>query len=133
MKEVLSETSRCVQLSVQKSFEEALADAESTQKLVLSNFSRRGGRSRKSDALQELILEIVRGHPTITRTQLLAKLKGQAGEGVVSSIDRKSDVLAGDDVNVHFFDDRANKEKIAAVSGLKDRLGRAKKSIRANR
>jgi hypothetical protein len=131
--EMRSETSRGVSARAQKSFEQALADAEKTLRLVRSDFSRRGGRRHKSDSLQDLILKIVREDTRITENQLLDRLEDQAGEGIISSIDGWSDVLAGDTRNIRYFDEHTQKDKTARLSGLKHRLSRAKKYIRTKR
>src|ERR1700686_3433086 len=44
------ETLRGVPIKLRKSLEKALADAENAMRLVQSAFSRKGGRTRKSDA-----------------------------------------------------------------------------------
>ena len=93
---------------------------------VQSAFSRKGGRAHKCDALQDLIREIVLGQPHITAGQLLRVLRGSPGAGVVVSIDEESDVLAGEARMIHFVDDNGT-SKTASISGLKDRLSRAKK------
>jgi len=129
---VSSEVERQLPLGWRRSFEKALADAGNAQKLALSDFSRGGGRKRKSDTLQELIVRIVCEAPDISEKELYQKLRGAEGEGVVFSIDDDSLVLKGDRGMIH-FEDHDGEKKAASVDGLKDRLSRAKKIIRANR
>jgi hypothetical protein len=70
--------------------------AEKTNEIALKGLARKGGYAPKGDALQELILEIVRKDPSISEKQLIVMLEGEAGAGVVTSIDEPSDVLGGD-------------------------------------
>lgn len=126
--DMCSQTSRGIPLPWQKSFEVALADAESAKSIIHEELSRKGGRAPKSDALQDLIREIVRHNPGITQPQLLDQLKGEAGVGVVESIDQEADVLAGDVQSIHFVDDNGTPKK-ASLYGLKDRLRRARKAL----
>jgi hypothetical protein len=119
-----SETSRSVPIKAQKSLEQALADAENSKKCFQSQFSRKGGKARKGDALRDLIDEIVLHEPEIRAHQLLRALKGERGLGRVS-IDGGSDYLSNDRRDIHFNDYKGT-PKAAPVSGLKDRLSRAK-------
>jgi hypothetical protein len=64
--DVRSQTSE-VSLGLQKPFDQALADAEKTMKIVQSAFSRKGGKAPKRDALQALIQEIVIQRPDSRR------------------------------------------------------------------
>jgi hypothetical protein len=122
--DVRSEAARRVPLGPQKLFEQALADAENTKKFVQRDFSRKGGRARKSDELQDLIEEIVLAKPNINTHRLLLELKGERGVGRVS-IDGVSDCLRNGRREIHFEDCKGT-PKAAPVSGLKDRLSRAK-------
>ncbi len=123
-----SETMRQVPLKSQKTIEQALADAEMAKNTFQSAFSRKGGRSSKSDALQSVIQEIVQENPKITQGQLLRELTRKQEAGVVVSIDEEPDVLAGVGKMIHFVDEGETPKK-ASVSGLKDRLSRAKRKI----
>ncbi len=126
-----SETLR-VPIKCQKSLEQALADAEKSKSTFQTAFSRKGGRAPKCDPLQGLIREIVLAKPKITQGQLLRELKSNRVAGVISKIDEQSDVKADEPKMIHFVEDDGT-PKTARVSGLKDRLSRAKKNIRANR
>jgi hypothetical protein len=132
-KDMRSETSRGIAVRAQKSFEQALADAEDTLQLVRSDFSKKGGRKHKSDSLQDLILKLVRENARITGNQLLGRLKTEAGEGIITAVDGWSDVLAGETRKIRYFDEHTEQDKTAPLPGLKHRLSRAKKCIRANR
>src|SRR5438874_12225146 len=77
-------------LESRKSVDQILEEAEETRKLVLAHCTplvrketrieqaRKAGRSKKPDALQQLIIEIVRNHPSITSARLLEKLQHQS-------------------------------------------------------
>jgi len=127
-----SEVARCVAIRAQKTLEQALADADDAKQLFQRDFSRRGGEKDKSNALQQLIVEIARENSDITQNELFQKLRSQEGEGIIFSIDGNCSVLAGDGRKIHFYNHQGLPKK-ASVDGLKDRLFRAKKIIRANR
>lgn len=130
--DVNSEESRGVPLRQQQSFYHALEKAEKAKAIVLRGLARKGGSAPKCNALQELILEIVRKDPTINEKQLLGKLTGEAGAGVVISIDKPSDLpLECDTPCIHFTSD-GGRTRAASVRGLKDRLSRAKKNLTHN-
>ncbi len=125
-----SETLRQVPIKLRKSLGQALADAEKIRRIYQIAFARKGGRAVKSDALQWVIEEIVLKNPTITIRQLFFKLKGEIGQGTVTSIDEESDIRADEPRMIHFEEDNG-KRMIAPLSGLKDRLFRAKKKIKS--
>jgi hypothetical protein len=97
-----------------------VADA---RKSCLSEQAKVGGRSRKMDALQLLILEIVTKRPTISLKELEQRLHEHAGV--------RDRIICIEDGEILFTD--RNREKSASVSGLKDRLTRAKKRIAQSR
>ncbi len=125
--DVRSETSK-VSIRLQKSFDQALADAEKTMAIVQSAFSRKGGKAPKRDALQAIIQEILIQKPKITAGQLVYTLKSDLGAGTVSSIDAESELRGGEPRMIHYFDDNGT-PKTASLSGLKDRLSRARRKI----
>jgi hypothetical protein len=59
------------------SFERAIDDAAKAFALVKTDQARSAGRSKKTDALQELIVQIVREAPKISEPQLLARLRAE--------------------------------------------------------
>lgn len=128
MEDIRSEMLRGGPVGSQKSFDQALADAEMTMKTLQSGFARKGGSTPRSDALQNLIEEIRGENPKITQGQLLIALSGPRGEGTVTSIDKESEVKAGEPRMIHFVEEN-ERPKRALLSGLKDRLYRAKKKI----
>lgn len=123
-----SETARWIPVKSQKSFEGALADAALAKRIVHTDFSRKGRKARKADALQTLILKFVREDLKITCQQLFYKLRSERGPGIAVSIDRESDFPPGHILRIHFVD-RYGTPRTAPVRGLKDRLSRARKKI----
>src|ERR1035437_6988946 len=73
--ELESEALRRVPVRCRKLLEQALEDAESRKILFQSEFSRRGGRTPKPDALQRFIIDIVRKRPSLTESELLGLLR----------------------------------------------------------
>ena len=118
-----------------RSVDQILEDAEETVKLALAHHeplirrdalrkqASRAGRSKKPDPLQQLIIEIVKNKPNITTPELFEKLKARSWpESMVAEIDDGTIV----------FNDRCGSRQFlneAPISGLKDRLSRAKKFL----
>jgi hypothetical protein len=109
------------------SFERGIADAARVSAMVSailrSEQARTAGKALKTDALQKLILRIVRKCVDINVSELLVRLRSAEGNGVIDKVD-------GDDVPkpaIHFC--QRDRIKEAPVSGLKDRLARAKKIV----
>ena len=120
------EAARHIPIGHQKSFEMALQDAEGLldhpilRRRIQRDFSIRGGKARKPDALQRLISEIVRARPTITEPQLRRAL--EAAEG------RREVVQEIADGEIWFLSENG-KDAHAPLSGLKDRLSRTKGNV----
>jgi len=110
-----SEVENAKTLSQYKQLQERARTAEAD---AIKSFSRKGGRVRKADALTRLIRGIVSDNPTITTQQLLIQLKRLVGQGTIYSIDTA----------IHFYK-KDEELTTAPVSGLKDRLARAKQKI----
>ena len=123
-----SETHRQIPIYSQKTLEQALADAEKVKNAFQSDFSRKGGSAHRCDALQSLIETIVVENPKITQGQLLRELRRDRAVGIVTSIDEESDTLADEAKEINFVNEDGT-PKTASVSGLKDRLSRAKRQI----
>ncbi len=130
MAEIQSEYSRLVPVYYQRSFEEALELAahakarfqKQTAKSLQTVFSKKGGAASKLDSLQKLILEIVRQNPHITQRELFCELQKRTPGSVVIDID----LGLG---SIEFNNKSDRQQKIARISGLKDRLSRAKKKL----
>jgi hypothetical protein len=119
-----------VRFREQKSLDRALEDAEEARKILQPIFaqaeearrqslSQKGGRALKTDALQVLIQNCAREAPDISQRELWHQLKKHLGLGVIRAID---------DQTIEFLAHNG-KLKTAPVSGLKDRLSRAKSKI----
>jgi hypothetical protein len=118
---VESECSRGVPINKQVSLVAALEEAETNRGIFLSQLARKGGRAQKLDALQELIVGYVRRISDITEPKLQDMLTRDRHPAVISDIvDGKIE-----------FNDRNGRAKSAPISGLKDRLYRAKKMVRS--
>ena len=128
-----------------KSFDQALEEAARNERIrsqqkelrkrartakadALRNFSKMGGKAPKTDTLSLLIHEIVSADRSIDQQRLLQRLKREEGKGIIDSIDRESELRAGDVREIHF---RAHDGRIktAPISGLKDRLTRIRAKI----
>ena len=118
MADLADEQARFVPIRNQKSWEQALRDAEALLQSCQRRLSLRGGKAKKQDALQRFIINIVRGRPKITEKELLLELeKARDVRDVVADIE---------DGTIHFVDGDRSKE--APISGLKDRLYLAKRT-----
>ncbi len=80
-----------------------------------------GGKAVKTDALQALILQMVRDNPAVTWKQLDRRLRSLVGQGTI---------VSADDNCIVFLDGRG-REKKAPVSGLPHRVSRARNRCRA--
>ncbi len=82
-------------------------------------------KKRRQDGLQLLIEEIVAKHPDIRTPGLLAALRAHQHGGVIEHIDDE------DEGTVEWCDEN-DPAGSAPISGLKDRLSRAKKILKRN-
>lgn len=122
-----SDAFRLVPLAKQPSLEKLLEIAAETRaefdkdaaKTFHLAFSRKGGAASKGDALGKLILNVVRRNPQISLPQLLNRLKQEAPGPIVLEIDQEEILFLN-----------GNRDKTCRISGLKDRLSRAKKQVR---
>src|SRR6202451_1167090 len=129
MADLSAEAAMMVPVRNRKSLEQALSHAEKSLGIFQRNFSRKGGKAAKIDGLQRVILEIVRATPDINTQRLLQKLRKMANEGhpVVLKVDQKRELLDDQTEQIHFKN--GGMDKTSPVSGLKDRLSRAKKIL----
>jgi hypothetical protein len=116
---MISELERRIPAYCQITFEAALEHAERSKHWILSEQSRKGGKAKKPDALQELILDIARHAPSITALQLLERIKDRSGIAPLEDVDEQ----------VIYFTGHDGRSKEARISGLKDRLSRAKEKL----
>jgi hypothetical protein len=121
--DMTNEELRGVPLRNRKSMAQAFADAdgmrayvaEETRKGYRAEFARKGGRAAKSDRLQKVILSIVRRDPQVTAAELLPLVLDH------HEFEREDDSIA--------FGKGNGAERLVPISGLKDRLHRAKKKL----
>jgi hypothetical protein len=121
IEEIAAEARKGIAPFSQSSIYEALANAERVGRRFISQFARKGGRAGKTDRLQTLIEEIVQDRPNISVRELEAKLRRQEEIDPIQEIDD----------GIIFFTDAHDCTKRGKLSGLKDRLSRAKKKIRS--
>ena len=96
--------------------EKVLKDVDAKRKLHQSEFSKLGGKAGKPDKLNVLISQIVERNLAISCLELLDALRLRQHTSSIQSIEN-DEILLSD-------------RKVVPVSGLKDRLSRAKKKIR---
>jgi hypothetical protein len=127
---VKSEMRRLVTTRSLISFEEAIAqEGQTTHKVerqikqrIVSDFGRRGGSVEKVDALQSLILSVVKKRPSIGVSELLDRIRDAAGPGrPIVDVDEDSISFVG----------AKDRLREATIVGLKDRLWRAKKKLKS--
>jgi hypothetical protein len=110
-----SEALRSVPIASRTTLETALQKAEDNSRLVLKDFSSRGGRASKPDKLQQFILTVLPRRPQLKPRDLVDLVRGNhefdMAEGRIS--------FSGSD----------GKIKDVPISGLKDRIWRAKKIL----
>jgi hypothetical protein len=114
------EQARRVPLRSQLTLERALADAERDKKQILCQQARKGGRAKKSDALQQAIECLVRLYPDITEAKVRDMLNRERFPELIEDVDEE-------EISFVWFDRSGRlRSKQAAISGLKHRLSRAK-------
>src|ERR1700730_2686543 len=120
LRSMAAETQRQVPIPWQISIYGALLHAEIANRQFLADQSRRAGSAAKTDALQMFIINVVRANRSITHVQLLDKLRqAQQPGGLIEDIDNE----------LISFVDGKGRGKTARISGLKDRLSRARKKL----
>ena len=130
---VESENKRQVAIRSQKSFEEALLDAERAKQRFIRQQARSGGKAAKADSLQRIIADVVRQNPEIAVTQLLLELRKHQGDGIIDEVDatriyfrqtgRAAMSGGGEVVGMKVI------SASAPISGLKHRLTRARRNV----
>ena len=129
MANLSAEAAMMVPVRNRQSLEQALAQAEKSRSIFQRSFSVRGGKAVKTDALQEWIIEMARAEPDLNTHELLRKMKKlvRMGNSIFTGVVRKCDSSEPESEHIRFDDN--GESKTAPVSGLKDRLYRAKKKI----
>jgi hypothetical protein len=100
----------------------ALKSADHIEARVVSRRARRAGSVAKVDGLQGFINSIVEKRPKITVPELLDKIRAEVGSGgPIVDLDKTSIWFVG----AH------DQSRSATISGLKDRLSRAKRKMKS--
>ena len=118
-----SEQERGIPAYYQTPIEQLLADAARDKQRFLSHQARKGGRAKKSDALQQAIESLVRLYPDLTEAKLKAMLTRYRFPGLIDDVDEDTIWFVRPDGS------KDGRLKGAPISGLKDRLSRAKKAL----
>jgi hypothetical protein len=135
---VQSDFKRYPPAEYQISLEAALLEAEESKR----RFSRRGGRADKSDALQDFIIAVLRKQPKITVAQLLDKLRLAAQPGGPIEEVTNEEIAFVQQMNKRVRrgatregqggrEPREGASRSAPITGLKDRLSRARKKLKS--
>src|SRR5262249_7730093 len=119
------EQARGVPLRNQTTIEKFLADGEADKRRFLSQQGRKGGQTKRPDALQEAILDIVRRRPEITEARLRDLLTRERFPELITDIDEDTIWFVQSD------GPERKRLKEAPISGLKHRLSRAKKTLKS--
>jgi hypothetical protein len=115
-----AEQLRQVPLFHRVSLEQALDDAERIGRRFLTAQARKGGTASKTDALQQLIEKIVAERQNISLVELTKKLEMCRIADTIEDIDEDT---------ISFLSNGHSKQ--ARLTGLKDRLSRARKKHRS--
>jgi hypothetical protein len=132
LRDLASEMVRGVQVYSRKSLEQALQDADANRSLFIKQRAQSTARADRMDALQRLIVGIVRNNPNIGIEQLLAELRRPQGGAIIDDIDDEL-IHFKDPVESTDHDGRPPRKIIsrnAPISGLKHRLTRARKKAK---
>jgi hypothetical protein len=107
------------------SIEKLLEEAEGDKQRFLSLQGRRGGQAKGPDALGQAILDLVRKEPGMTVAELQGILTRERFPRLIEDVE---------DETIWFVQPDGSKDgqsKKAPISGLKDRLSRAKKTLKS--
>jgi hypothetical protein len=113
-----AELIRGVPARYQTTLESALLDAENKRNRHSKNFSQKGGKAKKTDALQDLIDGLVRKTPSISVKSLEKQIRTEERQGIIEEVTAHK---------IYFNHD--GRSKSAPLSGLKHRLTRANKKL----
>jgi len=107
----------------QESVEAILEKFDRARRSTLAEQASRAGRAPKADALQKYIVALVSERPGLTEHELLARLEQDQGRELVQDIEDGAIYFTQPDGS------EIGRTKKAPLTGLKDRLSRAKKQI----
>ena len=127
LKYLADEANRLVPVKYRMGFEQALQFAEESSDILLKSVqvaaARKAGSAPKADALQVFIKQLVSRQPSMSLTELVKMLEEQQGLGFIEDIDKHE---------LSFIGGRKG-SKTVPISGLKDRLSRAKRAVRSGK
>jgi hypothetical protein len=93
---------------------------------IFKERARATAKRPRQDALQRLIVNIVKGSPEITWREVFHAIKAKKSQGIIEDVE-------GDDISggtIHWIYDSAHgHSRSVPITGLKDRVSRAKKFI----
>jgi len=115
---MLSDEQARLPVYYQNSVSELARKAEQFQKIALTHRAKKAGRKKKTDSLQCLIEAIICRRPHVTASELKEML----------TRDRYPNVITDIEGCCIYFQTKKGTEKSAKISGLKDRLFRAKRA-----
>jgi len=124
LRRLADEQLRGVPTYYQTTLEASLVDTEYEKQRFLSQQGRNGGQVKKSDALQQAISDLVRRDPNVTASELENMLTKERFPLIVDLEDGK----------IYFTQPDGSTDgrlKVTPISGLKDRLSRAKKILKS--
>ena len=119
--EMMKDEIKSQPFALQRSYEKILEIAAGAKNFLCRHLASKGGKAAKGDSLQKLIEEIVSKNPALSETQLFDALKNNEKIPPLEDIDDET----------IFFTNSDGRSKSTPISGLKDRLSRAKKKIKS--
>ena len=125
LRRLADEQLRGVPTYYQTTLEASLVDTEYEKQRFLSQQGRNGGQVKKSDALQQAISDLVRRDPNVTASELENMLTREKFPQLIADVE---------DGRIHFIQPDGltdGRLKVTPISGLKDRLSRAKKILKS--
>jgi len=114
-----AELIRGVPIFYRTTLESALFDAEKKRNRFSKIFSQKGGKAKKTDALQELITALVSKTPGISAKILEKQIRAEESLGIIEEVTRYE----------IYFVTHDEHSKSARLSGLKHRLTRARQKL----
>ena len=93
--------------------------SESTAKIYRGQMAKAAAQAPRTDALQEIIISVAEKNIDISVLNLTDKLRAMAGVGTIQDIEEQT----------IYWTDKNGNTQTSPISGLKDRLTRARKKI----
>lgn len=122
---VKSDRKRMIPAKHSFDFNAALEQSKQSMERLRKQMARKGGLAKKTDALQKLIIRFAAENPDITARKLLSSLRKQ--KTLQLRVDNEASLLNGDRGMIRWAGSDGEEHR-APISGLKDRLSRAKRT-----